>query len=144
MMNDLALERYAQEFEKLSSQTVKDLSEIMTEDIHFVDPFNDAKGIDTIKNIFDEMFESLDDARFTVTHAGLDMQDSSTGLLGWRLNANYRNKPYTVVGMSEIKFASDGRVSQHIDYWDAGQQFYEHLPMLGWLLRGIRQRLKVS
>ena len=139
-----ALQRYARRFEQLDAASVAQLHEVMSDEIRFVDPFNDVRGIDTVKRLFDDMFENLEDARFTVQHAALDSMTDDTGMLGWELNARFRGKPYRVSGMSEVKIASDGRISRHVDYWDAGRQFYEHLPIVGSLLRGIRKRLKIS
>lgn len=139
-----ALQRYARRFEALDADGVAQLHEVMSEGIHFVDPFNDVRGIETVKRLFDDMFEHLEDARFTVRHAALDSMSADTGMLGWELNARFRGKPYRVVGMSEVTIDSDGLISRHIDHWDAGRQFYEHLPIVGWLLRGIRKRLKIS
>jgi len=34
-----------------------------------------------------------------------------------------------------------GKVVEHIDYWDAAEQVYERLPLLGPILRRVRQRL---
>jgi hypothetical protein len=139
-----ALQRYASRFEALDAAAVAQLDEIMSDSIRFVDPFNDVRGIEPVKRLFDHMFDSLEDARFTVTHAAMDSMTADTGMLGWELNARFRGKPYRVVGMSEVTIGSDGRISQHIDHWDAGRQFYERLPIVGSLLRGIRKRLKIS
>jgi steroid delta-isomerase len=48
-----------------------------------------------------------------------------------------------ITGMSEIHFAPDGRISEHIDHWDSGGQFYERIPVLGWLIRLVRKRLEL-
>jgi hypothetical protein len=42
--------------------------------------------------------------------------------------------------MSELRFAADGRVREHIDHWDAAAQVYERLPLIGGLMRLIRRR----
>ena len=42
-----------------------------------------------------------------------------------------------------VKFAPDGRISEHIDHWDAAAQFYERIPVLGWLIRKVRRRLEL-
>lgn len=45
-------------------------------------------------------------------------------------------------GASLVRFAADGRVVYHRDYWDAAEELYEKLPVLGRLMRwyGVRQR----
>ena len=45
--------------------------------------------------------------------------------------------------MSEVIFNEQGMVIEHIDYWDSGEQFYEKIPIIGGLLRIIKNRLKV-
>ena len=141
-MPDTNLQRYADFFEKLTVEKVSELSQVMTEDVHFVDPFNDVHGLALVEKIFRHMFDSLQNPEFTVTHTALADNDKSLGFLRWELDCYVRGNSYRIVGMSEVGFASDGRVNLHIDHWDAAQQFYERLPLIGALLRTIRSRLK--
>jgi len=46
-----------------------------------------------------------------------------------------------VRGSSHLKLAADGRIAWHRDYWDAAEELYEKLPVLGSLMRWLRQRL---
>ena len=39
-----------------------------------------------------------------------------------------------------LAFAPDGRIAMHRDYWDAAEELYEKLPVLGGLMRWIRRR----
>jgi steroid delta-isomerase len=34
----------------------------------------------------------------------------------------------------------DGRIAQHRDYWDAAEELYEKLPVIGGLMRWMRRR----
>jgi steroid delta-isomerase len=136
------LRRYTEFFERLSPDSLADIASVMTDDVRFVDPFNDVTGIDKTENIFRHMFDSISDARFTVKHAGMAEGSDTEAMISWVLDCRFRGKPYQIVGMSDVVFAPDGRVISHVDHWDAAQQFYEHLPIVGWLLRGIRRRLQ--
>lgn len=144
-MPDSPLSRYTKFFEQLTADNVDHLTVVMTDDVHFVDPFNDVRGIERVKKIFVHMFDNLESPRFEVTHAATvdAAKDDAAGdaLLRWELHSKLQGKPYNITGMSEISFAPDGRVNSHIDHWDAGQQFYERLPVIGWILRTIRGRL---
>jgi steroid delta-isomerase len=142
-MSDSSLRRYTDFFEHLSLDNLDRLSSVMTDDIHFVDPFNDVIGVADVQAIFRHMFRSLDNPRFTVTHAAMSGDRELHGLIRWELDSVLRGAPYRIVGMSEIGFSDDGRVNLHIDHWDAARQFYERLPVIGWLLRMIRSQLKV-
>jgi steroid delta-isomerase len=142
-MADANLQVYANFYEKLSPATLGQLGNVMTEDVRFVDPFNDVQGLPAVEQIFVHMFASLDNPVFRVSHAAMSAGPDPRGLLLWELTSTLNGKPYNIVGMSEVTFAADGRVCRHIDHWDAGRQFYERLPVIGWLLKKIRARLSV-
>jgi len=142
-MNEPNLRRYTEFFERLSPDCLSQLSTVMTEDVHFVDPFNDVAGLDQVEAIFRHMFENLDHVQFTVTRSAITGESDTAGLIRWELRSMLNGQPYNIVGMSELEFAADGRVNVHIDHWDAGQQFYERIPVVGALLRLIRRRLAV-
>ncbi len=141
-MNEEALKRYVAFYEQMTPASLGHFNEVMTDDARFVDPFNDVTGLEKIETVFAHMFDNLTEVKFTVRHAVCTGEDAA--LLSWELNAAMGKKPWHVTGMSEIGFSGDGRVNRHVDHWDAAQQFYERLPIVGSLLRGIRKRLKVA
>jgi steroid delta-isomerase len=143
---DADLQRYIHFFEGLTPDKLERLSEVMTDDVHFVDPFNDVVGTDKVRLIFEHMFRTLESPRFCVTHAASVAGPGRSALLRWELHAHLKTRSATsmhITGMSEIHLAEDGRVREHIDHWDSGQQFYERIPLIGWVLRRIRGTLKV-
>jgi steroid delta-isomerase len=142
-MSDSRLQRYTVFFEQLSPNALTELASVMTEDVHFVDPFNDVQGLEAVRKVFLHMFDSLENPRFTVTHAAVSDGPSTRGMIRWEMTSQLKGRSYNIIGMSEIGFAADGRVCEHIDHWDAGAQFYERLPLLGSVLRLIRSRLQV-
>lgn len=52
-----------------------------------------------------------------------------------RLNGG---QPVSSYGMSHFRFGQDGRVILHKDFWDSGTGLYEHLPVVGRLVRRLR------
>jgi ketosteroid isomerase-like protein len=132
--------RYARLFETLTPETLGDLDAAVTEDIHFVDPFNDVTGRAALRRVFQAMYRDLDDPRFSVTHRAFD---GDVGFLRWTLTARVKalRADWHIVGMTELRFAPDGRVREHIDHWDAAGQLYERLPVLGWVPRLLRRKL---
>jgi hypothetical protein len=142
-MTDSSLQAYTEYFARLTPETLGQLADVMTEDVHFVDPFNDVRGLEAVERVFLHMFDSLQNPTFKVSHAAMSAGPDPRGLMLWEMTSSLNGKPYNIVGMSEIAFAADGRVCSHIDHWDAGRQFYERLPVIGWILRLIRARLTV-
>jgi len=45
------------------------------------------------------------------------------------------------VGVSHIRMNQEGLVVLHQDYWDSASGLYEHLPVVGWVIRSIKSRL---
>lgn len=36
----------------------------------------------------------------------------------------------------------DDLIIRQRDYYDAGEMIYEHLPLLGWAVRGVKRRVR--
>jgi hypothetical protein len=45
------------------------------------------------------------------------------------------------IGISHIVFDRDGRIALHQDFWEAASGLFEHIPLVGGLIRAIRQRM---
>jgi hypothetical protein len=43
-------------------------------------------------------------------------------------------------GASQLWLAEDGRIRVHRDYWDAAEELYEKLPLLGGLMRWLKKK----
>jgi predicted ester cyclase len=135
---------YVRFYEALSPGTVADLRSVAHRDIRFKDPFNDVTGIDSYTSLLEHMFNAAPDIKFDVLNCAYDgdvcfLQWTSTGTVKALGKA-----PWTVRGMTEIRFADDGKVISHIDHWDAAAQFYERIPVIGSILRFIRRRVSVD
>ena len=52
--------------------------------------------------------------------------------------------PCVIRGCSHVRYAADGRIAFHRDYWDAAEELYEKLPGIGVLMRWMRRRGAVS
>ena len=119
-------------------ETLPELLKYVSADVHFQDPFNDVHGIDAMAEIFRHMFELVGPVRFTVYQA---QAAGRVGLFSWRFEGQLFGKPWVFNGTSVITFDEDGMVIVHIDHCDAAQNFYERLPLIGWLFAWLRRRL---
>ncbi|PJK29344.1 nuclear transport factor 2 family protein [Minwuia thermotolerans] len=136
------LDRFAAFFERMTAADVGRLGEIYAEDVHFADPFSDFRGLDDLRRVFAAMFDGMRDYALSVDEKGMTAAD--TGMVRWTMSGSVRalgREPWIVHGVSVIRFDAEGRVREHLDYWDAAGQFYERLPVLGWVLRRIRRRI---
>lgn len=133
-----ALVRY---FETLTPQSVAELPRYYAADCRFRDPFNDVCGLPALTAIFDHMFERLDAPRFIVRDRVVEAQRV---LLTWDFEFRFRGwrpqRMQHIHGSSLITFDGAGLVAVHRDYWDAAEELYEKLPLLGPLLRLLKQQ----
>jgi hypothetical protein len=135
------LAAYGRYFENLTPDTLPEIARIATPDMRFRDPFNDVRGIDNVVRLLGTMY-AHGTPRFEILDRALGQ---SAGYILWRFtnDPGGGRAPFMITGMSEIHFAPDGRISEHIDHWDSGGQFYERIPVLGWLIRLARKRLEL-
>jgi ketosteroid isomerase-like protein len=138
--NDARVSRLTQYFESLTVESVSALASLYTEDAWFKDPFNEVRGLPALERVFRHMFRQVTDPRFVITRAAVAGDDA---FLTWdflfRLHgANSREQ--VIRGATHIQFADDGRVAYHRDYWDAAEELYEKLPVLGGLMRFLKRR----
>lgn len=135
------VERYVKFLKTLSIDQLEELSTYVTSDVQFSDPFNDVTGVENMRQVFLDMFEHVGPINFTIMDA---KGDSDVGVLVWKFEAHLLKKPWAFEGTTVLEFAEDGRVSKHSDHWDAARNFYEHLPVIGWLLGALRRRLAIQ
>ena len=128
-------------FESLSPDTLARLGEFYTADARFKDPFNEVQGIPAITRVFEHMFHSLSEPRFVVTGR---LVDGAQCFLTWEFRFRFLRfdtvTQQVVRGGSHLRLTPDGRVSNHRDYWDAAEELYEKLPVLGGLMRWLRKK----
>jgi hypothetical protein len=131
-------------FQTLTPQTLAaPFDALYAPNARFKDPFNEVVGIEAIRKIFLHMFDQVEQPRFVV-HEHIMQGDQA--FLTWDFLFRFkRSKAQQCVrGASHLRFDAAGLVSEHRDYWDAAEELYEKLPLLGLLFRQLRKRLQVK
>ena len=129
-------------YERIAPQTLSELEALYAPDASFKDPFNEVRGRAAIRAIFEHMFRQVHAPRFEF-HVALAQGDAA--LLTWTMH--YRSsarstRERSIRGSTELRFDAEGRVALHRDYWDAAEELYEGVPLLGAVLRAIKRRLR--
>ena len=130
--------RLAHFYETLTLDSLAALDALYAPDARFKDPFNDVVGIAAIAGIFKHMFETVEAPRFEVTTRILTGREA---MLGWDFHLRLRGQPVVIRGVTHLSFDTDGLVCLHRDYWDAAEELYERLPIIGGLMRWLKRRL---
>lgn len=139
------LDRVARYFESLTPDALHGLDDIYAPDAVFKDPFNEVRGLAAIRAVYAHMFEALVVPRFAVTGRWLA---GESAVLRWRFDADgIRGRgamPISFSGLTLCEFDASGHIAVHRDYWDAAEEVYERIPVLGALLRLVKRRMRVQ
>lgn len=137
-----AIDRIVLAFETLTPDSVAALDTLYAPDARFKDPFNEVQGLEAIQRIFSDMFEQLEQPRFVITQR--IAQDAQCFLV-WEFHFAFKSfkkgQAQCVRGGSHLELAADGRIAMHRDYWDAAEELYEKLPLMGAILRWLKRRI---
>ena len=136
MNRDTELERLVRFYQTLTLETVQDLATMYAPDAHFKDPFNDVRGLVDIARIFEHMFAQLDAPRFEIRTC---IVRGSEAFLIWDFCFAMKRGPQCIRGATHLSFGPDGLVVLHRDYWDAAEELYEKLPVLGGFMRLLKR-----
>ncbi|MEM7443427.1 MAG: nuclear transport factor 2 family protein [Pseudomonadota bacterium] len=143
-MNADLIDRYVEFWQALSADRLDSLSDFMTQDIHFSDPFNDLRGLAAVRETFSSLYAKIHDVDVTVHDKAISTASSAPTVcyLRWTFAFSLKSgRRMSIEGVSEVHLEPDGRASVHIDHWDAAGQMYEKFPLIGPVLRAIRKRI---
>jgi ketosteroid isomerase-like protein len=139
---DARVARVVELFESLKPDDVSRLGRFYATNVRFKDPFNEVQGVPAVQQVFAHMFTALHDPGFVVRD--IIVQDGQC-FLSWEFNFRFKrfsDAAQTVRGASHLRFDAHGLVDLHRDYWDAAEELYEKLPVVGALMRWLKARAK--
>jgi hypothetical protein len=120
---------------------VAQLHTIYDAQARFKDPFNEVQGLPEIERIFQHMYVALDQPHFVVTG---QVVDGPQAFLTWEFRFRFKRFDtitlQAVRGASHVVFNEQGLVTMHRDYWDAAEELYEKLPVVGGVMRWLKKR----
>lgn len=130
-------------YEHLRPEDVQRFEMYYRHDACFRDPFNHVSSIEGIKRIFDHMFTQVRDPSFRVTKVIIGEGDA---MLFWTFHFRFRGlgckNTQSLEGVTHLAFDEQGLVTLHRDYWDAAEELYGRLPVIGTLMRGLQRMIR--
>jgi hypothetical protein len=136
-----AAQNLAAFFETLTPESVAQLHTLYDAQARFKDPFNEVQGLPEIERIFKHMYDALAQPHFVITG---QLVDGAQAFLTWEFRFRFKRFDtitlQAVRGGSHVVFNERGLVTLHRDYWDAAEELYEKLPVLGGVMRWLKKR----
>lgn len=132
---------YAEFFESISKNTpIEEYSKVFDEMITFEDPFQKVSGITKVYAVFEHMYDTLYEPKFSVNEI---VCEKECAYLRWDFSyqRSSKHKVETFTGVSRVQFLKSTKVISHVDYWDAAENIYEKVPFFGSLIRLIKKRI---
>lgn len=137
---DRALERFDKLFRDFKPQAVSDGARwLYSPDIYFNDGFVELKGSDAVARYLGRSAEQTAEIKVEVE----ELTKLEAGVyVRWVMTFTTKGGTTVVApGISHLRFNSDGRITYHRDYWDAGSALAEFVPVAGALLRAVKSKL---
>ncbi len=136
----IIVERFKQTYHRLNAHSLELLPDLYGYDVLFQDPFRRISGLTALTGYFRELYREV---RFTTFRFEEDIVQDGRAVLTWTMLLTHPKlnggKVVTVPGSTHIRFGE--KVTYHRDYFDAGAMVYEHLPMIGLVIRTIKERI---
>jgi hypothetical protein len=134
------VERFTEIYYRLNGQSLGLLTDLYSEDIQFHDPFRRITGLRPLMEYFDELYRNVKSVSFRFEET---VVQGDNAMLVWTMSLKHPRLNggdlVTVPGSSHIKFRE--KVIYHRDYFDAGAMLYENLPLIGMVIRAIKERV---
>lgn len=133
------LERFQELFNSLDAGNLSTLSSVYSDSVKFQDPLSSVSGLDHLTRYFAGAYANVVSCQFDF---GDPVIAGGKVAIPWVMRLRHkrirRGREIRVDGMSNLVIYN-GKVTHHRDYFDAGQLLYEHLPLVGRVIRSIRK-----
>lgn len=128
-------------YQRLSTDNLDLLQQLYDEDIEFYDASTQIKGFGNLSSYFSNLYTNVSACRFDISEVFYQQQSAA---IYWTMTMCHhklnKGQPIVVEGHSLVRGDSD-KVYYHKDFVDLGAMVYEHLPVIGRLVKVIKKRM---
>ena len=107
------------------------------EDVIFIDPTQETKGIDSYIAAQEKLVKRCDDVSLE-THAILINEEY--GFVEWTMGLKIMGKEFIYPGTTRLIFSKNGLIKEHRDYFDFCGPTFGPVPILGTFIRWLYSR----
>lgn len=139
-MTELA-QQLTQFYTEITMDSVEQLGFIYDPKVEFVDPVRSHHGLPALQRYFANLLGNVTHCRFDIS--SIDAINNRLFIV-WKMHYGHPQvaggKPLTLQGTSVLKTEANKVVFQQ-DYYDMGAMLYEHIPVLGFVVKKLKNRL---
>ncbi len=136
------MKKFLDTYQQLNRDSLFLLREIYAENVHFIDPVHQINGLDNLTAYFAVLYENIISIEFLFDQP---VTTGNKGAVQWQMIFRHKRlaggKQLSLHGASFIEFNQRKKVCEHHDYFDLGTMVYEHIPLVGNLIRTVKKRI---
>ena len=106
--------------------------------IQFIDPLGEINGIQAMVSYYKNMYKNVKSIRFDPKN---EFTKGEEKVFVWQMHLEHKSlgggKPIVLDGVSVFRY-KNGKAVYHRDYFDLGAMIYEKVPVLGSVIRWIK------
>lgn len=134
------IDEVQQLYRNLHAGNLDRLSQIYSDNVLFIDPFHRIEGLPALKAYFAGLYSNISHCDFQFERV---LQDDSAAMIRWTMSLAHPRlnggRTLHVPGVTELEFTD--RITLHRDFFDAGALLYEQVPVIGWAVRRLKERM---
>lgn len=138
---DAAMARFSEFFGNVTAgNATKLIPRLYAPDAYFNDTLKTLHGSEAITAYFVKTAGHAELIHAEITDIA---RSGENYYLRWTMDVRFKGSKETIrtIGMTHLRFAPDGRIVLHQDFWDSTAGFFEHIPLLGPAIRWIKSQI---
>ena len=138
-----ALSKFKELFSNLKNADIaNEVNDVYAQALYFNDTFHTIRSRDQLTHYLSETSKKLEYSQVKFTEIAVS---NHSYFLSWEMHIAFSASGSKVttksIGVSQIRFNQQGKITFHQDFWDNTQGFFGHLPVFGYLINKVRDQL---
>ncbi|MEN9468762.1 MAG: hypothetical protein RL630_495 [Verrucomicrobiota bacterium] len=138
---EAAIGRFRDFFQNVTPESIREkTAKLYAEDIWFNDTLKTLRSRAAVEAYFLKTMDHVDSFRTEVDDVA---RSGGNFYVRWTMDVRFKGakEPVRTIGVTLLRFDHEGRAVLHQDFWDPAVGFYEHLPVLGGVMRWIQSKI---
>lgn len=128
-------------YDEFKADNLDQLEEMYHEDVSFTDPIHQVVGLKDLQAYFKHTMENVEYCHFAFDQ---ELVGDDKAFLMWQMRFSHpklgNGMEIVLPGVTYLSF-EDGKIREQQDHYDLGAMLYEHVPLVGYVIDKIKQRL---
>ena len=136
------IQRFKDFFGDLTADSVREKTKATySEDAFLNDTLKTVRGNVAIEEYFLETAKNAKKVQATVQDVAVS---DGNYYIRWVMDIEFakfkKGQTIRTIGITQVRFTPDGKIALHQDFWDPAAGLYEHIPVVGGLIRLIKSQ----